>query len=177
MLNTQIANVSDSNKDSISIDLSLPAFAGRTLYLSYLTADGADAFHNVTWNGFSYEISGDGLATAVDSTQHTVSISGDGRASVPLRASQAVVANIGSIIGSEAVNATACAALAMQFPASADTGNGTSAGATGPSTSSKQLSAASATSLRPQPASGAFTVSLQVMALGLTIGCIAACFA
>ena len=56
---------------ALRIDLSLPGFAGQTLYLSYLTADGADAKHGATWNGTSYEQSGDGAPTKVDDVEHT----------------------------------------------------------------------------------------------------------
>src|SRR2546423_10866447 len=42
LINTAIVNVSDSTKNSLAISLSLPDFSGQTLYLSYLTVDGAD---------------------------------------------------------------------------------------------------------------------------------------
>lgn len=41
-INTVVANASDS-KGSLTVDISLPDFLGQTLYLSYLTADGADS--------------------------------------------------------------------------------------------------------------------------------------
>jgi hypothetical protein len=111
LINTVIANVSDSAKNSLAIDLSLPDFSGQPLYLSYLTADGADAKHGATWNGTSYENSGDGTPTVVDDTAHAVVVSSNGAATVILRDSQAVVANMGSYVGAHAANRTACAAL------------------------------------------------------------------
>lgn len=112
LINTVIANVSDGAKNSLTIDLSLPDFSGQTLYLSYLTADGADAKHGATWNGTSYEKSGNGTPTKVDEAVHTVVVSSNGAVTVTLRDSQAVVANIGSYVGTNAANKTACAALA-----------------------------------------------------------------
>jgi hypothetical protein len=116
LINTAIANVSDTAKNSLTIDLSLPAFAGKTLYLSYLTADGADAKHGATWNGTSYETSGDGTPTNVDNAVHTAVIGSNGATTVVLRDSQAVVANVGAYVGTNIANKTACAALARVSP-------------------------------------------------------------
>jgi hypothetical protein len=139
LINTAIANVSDTSKNSLTIDLSLPAFAGKTLYLSYLTAAGADAKHGTTWNGTSYEQSGDGTATKVDNAIQTVVIGSNGAATVTLRDSQAVVANLGSYVGTNPFNVSACAALARSVPdAASSTSTGTSS-----SSSSTQSSAAS----------------------------------
>jgi hypothetical protein len=111
LINTAIANVSDSTKNSLAIGLLLPDFSGQTLYLSYLTVDGADAKHGATWNGTSYENRGDGSPAVVDDTVHTVIVSSNGTAMVMLRDSQAVVANMGSYVGAHAANQTACAVL------------------------------------------------------------------
>jgi hypothetical protein len=139
LINTAIANVSDTAKNSLTIDLSLPAFAGKTLYLSYLTADGADAKHGATWNGTSYETSGDGTPTNVDNAVHTAVIGSNGAATVVLRDSQAVVANVGAYVGTNIANKTACAALARVSPdAALETSTGTSS-----ASSSTQSSAAS----------------------------------
>lgn len=98
-VNSVVANAS-TEKNSLTIDISLPDFAGQTLYLSYLTADGADSTQGTTWNGISYDVSGDGSPTIVSSNSETITIGDDGRASVQVRDSQAVVANIGSVVGS-----------------------------------------------------------------------------
>src|SRR5271169_5837156 len=55
LINTQMANVSDASKNSLTFTLNLPDFAGELLYLSYLTSDGTDAKSGTTWNGTSYE--------------------------------------------------------------------------------------------------------------------------
>jgi hypothetical protein len=139
LINTAIANVSESSKNSLTIELSLPNFAGKTLYLSYLTAAGADAKHGTTWNGTSYEHSGDGTPTKVDNAVYTAVIASNGAATLTLRDSQAIVANIGSYVGTNPANRTACSALARTVPdATSETSTGTSS-----ASSSTQSSAAS----------------------------------
>lgn len=142
LINSQIANVSDTAKQSLTVDLSLPNYAGNTLYLSYLTSDGADAKHGTTWNGTSYETSGDGTATVADSTVNSVKIASDGSAKITLRDSQAVVANIGSFVGSSARNGSACAALASTQPDAASS-SPTSSSSSSSSTVSSAASKAS----------------------------------
>jgi Glycosyl hydrolase family 79 C-terminal beta domain len=153
LINTAIANVSETSKNSLTIDLFLPNFAGKTLYLSYLTAAGADAKHGTMWNGTSYEQSGDGTPTKVNNTIHTVVVASNGTARLTLRDSQAVVANIGSYVGSHPANRTACSALARTVPDAASevsTGMGSASSSTQSSTassSSMRLSASSSTSI------------------------------
>jgi hypothetical protein len=117
LINSNPANVSMANKPSLTWDLSLPTqFAGQDLYLHYLTNDGADAKHGTTWNGVSYEESGDGTPTLVNDTVSTVRIGNDGSVSVVVRDSQAVIANIGSPVGQLSANPSACSALAAATP-------------------------------------------------------------
>jgi hypothetical protein len=117
LINSNPANVSMANKPSLTWDLSLPTqFAGQDLYLHYLTNDGADAKHGTTWNGVSYEESGDGTPTLVNDTVSTVRIGNDGSVSVVVRDTQAVVANIGAPIGRLQANPSACSALAASTP-------------------------------------------------------------
>lgn len=117
VINSNEANVSMSSKPSITVDLSLPSsLAGKVLHLSYLTNDGADATHNTTWNGISFEQSGNGLPTQVDNTDQTVTVGSDGSVSFTVRDSQAVVANIGSKVGNVRANSTACSAIAQRSP-------------------------------------------------------------
>jgi hypothetical protein len=149
LINTAIANVSETSKNSLTIDLFLPNFAGKTLYLSYLTAAGADAKHGTTWNGTSYEQSGDGTPTKVDNAVRTAVIASNGVATLTLRDSQAVVANIGSYVGTNPANKTACSALARTVP---DAAGETSTGTSGAS-SSTQSSAASSSSIRSSSSS------------------------
>lgn len=171
LINTVIANVSDSAKNNLTIDLSLPNFSGETLYLSYLTADGADAKRGATWNGTSYEESGDGTPTTVDDTVHTVIVGSDGAATVTLRDSQAVVANIGSYVGTNAANTTACAALAR---ISSDAASSASSSTQSSAASSMRLSSSTVTSMMESlsptttATSGTGPFSRQVLKLTLT---------
>lgn len=117
LLNTVIANISTSAKPTLTVSLTLPtSLAGQTLYLSYLTADGADAKNGTTWNGISYEQDTEGKPTLVNGTTTTVTIGSDGGVDVPLRDTQAVVANLGSVIGSDNDLAAACTTLAATTP-------------------------------------------------------------
>lgn len=149
LINSNPANVSEADKPSLTFALSLPTqFAGEDLYLSYLTNDGADAKHGTTWDGVSYEESGDGTPTRVNDTINTVTIGDDGTVNVVVRDTQAVIANIGSPIGQRAQNASACSALAATAPDArpattpVGTGTGTSAA---DGTSSSQSNAATRT--------------------------------
>jgi len=117
VINSNMANVSQTNKASVTVQLSLPtSLAGQVLHLAYLTNTGADATANTTFNGISYEESGTGLPTTVSTTDQTVTIASDGSASFTVRDTQAIVANIGSKVGNVAVNSAACAALATRSP-------------------------------------------------------------
>ncbi len=117
LINSNPANVSMANKPSLTWDLTLPTeFAGQDLYLHYLTNDGADAKHGTTWNGVSYEESGDGTPTLVNDTLSSVKIGNDGSVSVVVRDTQAVIANIGSPVGQLQANPSACSALAANTP-------------------------------------------------------------
>ncbi|KAK6213326.1 glycoside hydrolase family 79 protein [Colletotrichum tabaci] len=113
VLNGKVANVSESAKGSITVDVTLPSsLAGETLHLSYLTSDGADATSGTTWNGISFEQGNDGTLTQVSDEDVTVEVGSDGRASIPVRDSEAVVATIGGRVGSGEPDDAACGALA-----------------------------------------------------------------
>jgi hypothetical protein len=83
--------------------LSLPDYSNQNLYLSYLTADGTDLLSGTTWNGISYESSNDGTSETVNSTITAIPIGSNGKVSVTVRDSQAVIANIGWLLGLNAV--------------------------------------------------------------------------
>jgi hypothetical protein len=111
MINTMPA-YTGSSQGTVDFVLNIPTLAGQTLYLSTMTASSADATSNATWNGISYESSGDGTPTTVDSTTHTITVGSDGSVSIPVRDSQAVVAAVGAKLGSNTTpDAAACAAL------------------------------------------------------------------
>lgn len=137
-INTVVANASDP-KGYLVIDISLPDFAGQTLHLSYLTADGADSTQGTTWNGVSYDEGGDGSPTMIRSDTQSITIGGDGSVSVEVRDSQAVVANIGSIIGSTpTAAAAACNAVSDPQASSTDFPISTAISTSVPSTPSSR---------------------------------------
>ena len=112
LINTAIVNASATEKPHLTMTLSLPKkFAGEKLFLSYLSNDGADSKFGTTWNGMSYELSRNGKPTKVSDNTQTVTIGKDGTVQVSVRDTQALVANIGSRVGSRKHNAQACAAL------------------------------------------------------------------
>ncbi|KAI8942424.1 hypothetical protein NX059_000496 [Plenodomus lindquistii] len=102
MINSKQAN-STSDKGSFTFNVNLGSSnANKDVYLSYLTAEGAESQDGVTWNGMRYDdISG--VPTIVDNQQTIVTADGSGRIAVPVRDSQAVVANIGWQLGANVV--------------------------------------------------------------------------
>ncbi|OCK80203.1 glycoside hydrolase family 79 protein [Lepidopterella palustris CBS 459.81] len=103
LINSFQANSSDTNKGSYTFTFSLPSYSGQYLYLSYLTAAGADALSATTWNGISFESSSSGTPKTVNSTLTTLTIGADGKISVAVRDSEAVIANIGWPLGANEV--------------------------------------------------------------------------
>ncbi|KAJ4342691.1 hypothetical protein N0V87_000900 [Didymella glomerata] len=103
MLNGKQANESQSDKSSFTFNVNFGSSnANKDVYLSYLTADGADSQTGATWNGMSYSDT-TGEATIVDNKAHKVTLDSSGKAAIPVRDSQAVVANLGWQIGTTAV--------------------------------------------------------------------------
>ncbi|KAJ8109947.1 hypothetical protein OPT61_g7078 [Boeremia exigua] len=103
MLNGKQANESQSDKASFTFNVNFGSSnANKEVYLSYLTADGADSQTGATWNGMTYSDT-TGESSVVDDTIHTITLDSSGKAAIPVRDSQAVVANIGWQIGSTAV--------------------------------------------------------------------------
>lgn len=111
-LNTNPATGSGSHP-SVNFVYSVPTWAGQTVHLSYLTADGSDATDNTTWNGISFESNSNGIPQQVgqDTTQ---TVGSDGSLTIAVRDSQAVVVNLGSKIGTQnnIRNEANCQALA-----------------------------------------------------------------
>lgn len=166
LINSNPANVSETDKSSLTFELTVPKqFAGEKLYLAYLTNDGADAKHGTTWNGISYEKSGDGTPTRVNDTVETVTIGDGGRVNVAVRDSQAVIANIGSPLGELSPNHSACQALASTVPDAkpVSTPVGTS---TADSASSAHTNAASKTGSSARSSNTNGVSSLSTMFLG-----------
>ncbi|KAK7754334.1 hypothetical protein SLS62_003627 [Diatrype stigma] len=100
VVNGKMANVSEPDKASIEFSVQVPSsLSGQMLYLSYLTSDGADATNGTTWNGISYEVSGDGTPTIVSDDNEVVEVSDDGTITIMVRDSQAIVATFGRRAG------------------------------------------------------------------------------
>ncbi|KAI5246018.1 hypothetical protein E4T42_06543 [Aureobasidium subglaciale] len=104
IINAQQVNASATDKGSIDFAISLPDFSGQTLYLSYLSAEGADTLHNVTWNGLSFESDSIGsVSQAQDQSGQTVTLDSNGAGTITVRDSEAVIAQLGARLGSRAV--------------------------------------------------------------------------
>lgn len=104
LINSNEANASNTAKQSLTCIISFPDHGGHTLYLSFLSAAGADSTSNATWNGISYEQDSVGTPTTVDSAKQSVIIASDGTAEFGVRDSQAVIARLDSLLGSESVS-------------------------------------------------------------------------
>ncbi|KAL5114798.1 hypothetical protein ACEQ8H_007291 [Pleosporales sp. CAS-2024a] len=98
MINSKEAN-STSTFGSFTFNLNLgSANANKDVYLSYLTAPGAESQTGVTWNGMSYnDVTGN--STLVDNSENKFTLDNSGKLTVQVRDSQAVIANIGSKLG------------------------------------------------------------------------------
>ncbi|KAF6828348.1 glycoside hydrolase family 79 protein [Colletotrichum musicola] len=117
IINGKVANVSESAKGNVTFDLSLPSsLAGQTLHLGYLTSDGSDATSGATWNGLSFEQGNDGRQTQMSDEDITVNVDDDGKASIPVRDSEAVVVNVGARVGTSEPDSTACDVLSSASP-------------------------------------------------------------
>lgn len=102
IINAMQANASQGNKPNLTVSLSLEELKGQTLYLSYLTADGADVTNGTTWNGMQYS-NNDGTPSNTGPPIQTVNVGDNGTAVVNVRDSQAVIAYLGARLGSNQV--------------------------------------------------------------------------
>lgn len=137
IINALQANASETNKGSLNVSLSLDAYKGQTLYLSYLTAPGADSLNETVWNGLEYS-DANGTSSSTLDTVETVVIGDDGTAVVNVRDSQALIAYVGARLGSNRVllNAT------IPDDTTDSGANGTSTGTASSSTASSKSAAA-----------------------------------
>ncbi|KAF2196262.1 hypothetical protein GQ43DRAFT_459256 [Delitschia confertaspora ATCC 74209] len=104
LINSREANTSVSDKESLIFTLDLgPAHEDKTLFLSHLTAPGTDSQSDTTWNGVVF-LPKSGKPSAVPNFRpQTLRTSSSGQVTIPVRDSQAVVVNIGWLLGSHAV--------------------------------------------------------------------------
>ena len=102
LINSKQANASGS-AGSFTFNVNFGSSNGnKNVYLSYLTADGADSLSGTTFNGMKFSDT-DGKMAIQDGSLHTVKTSSSGTASIPVRDSQAIVANLDWLLGSNAV--------------------------------------------------------------------------
>ena len=103
LINSMPSNASSPTGGSVSFALQLgSSYKAETLFLSVLTAAGADSQNGTTWQGLSYETSGSGKATGTASA-NTTTLDASGAAVVAVRDSQAVIANVGYRLGTNQV--------------------------------------------------------------------------
>ncbi|KAI4745335.1 hypothetical protein E4T50_04320 [Aureobasidium sp. EXF-12298] len=149
IINAQQVNASATDKGSIDFTISLPDLKGETLFLSYLTADGADTIHNVTWNGLSFESDSIGsVSTAQDQSGQTVVLDSSGAATITVRDSEAVIAHFGARLGSVAVEvANSTSSGSGRSGSSSGKGGHTSSASTSGATPTVSTSASPASTL------------------------------
>ena len=103
LINSKPANASLSNKGSFTFNLNWGTTnANKKIYLSYLTAEGSDSLTGTTWNGMEYSDE-DGKASVVDQSLYQYTLDSTGAVSVPVRDSEAVVANLDWQLGTNKV--------------------------------------------------------------------------
>jgi hypothetical protein len=114
LLNTLPSSETITDKGTISFAITVPEWKGQTVYVSTLTAAGSDSTTNTTWNGISYEQTANGAPVVVDrNAAQRIRIDGSGSFTVNVRDSQAIVVNLGAVLGSNTVvDQQACDALA-----------------------------------------------------------------
>ena len=116
LINAMQANASDNSKNTLTFDVQLPDLKGSTLFLSYLTADGADSMNGTTFNGLSFEESSSGgkPISVGDGKVQSITIGQDGTASIPVRDSEAVIATLGDALGAKAAHANGTVASSAE---------------------------------------------------------------
>lgn len=163
VINTRLTSTSssDSSSDSSSSSSNIPSLTlslsvgsslvGTNFSVSRLTGPAADARSNTTWNGISYEKSGnDGKPATVSTDDEIVKVAGDGTVTVSVRDSEAVVVNRGAKLGSEQ-SESACQ--------KGDAGNGNGGGDQGGKDDGGQGSKTPSSATNPAAASGTATAT------------------
>jgi hypothetical protein len=152
-------SVAEAEKPLLNVQLNLPSsLAGQLIHLAYLTGPGADATKKTTWNGISYEASGDGTPIRVSNRDDIVKVGSDGSVIFSVRDTQAVVGTLGRKAGA--------------VPAGTDTSNGGSGGGnttTITTTPVKQPTASSSSAAASFPSSAAPATTFQSGAVMLEV--------
>jgi hypothetical protein len=104
LINSRLAEKSVEEKPGFIFKLDLGEENGnKDIYISYLTAPGADSLTGTTFNGMTFS-SSDGKMTLDDATAYVLRTSSMGIVSISVRDSEALVANIGSQLGRNKVS-------------------------------------------------------------------------
>ena len=103
LINSKQANASETTKSSFTFTVDFGTDNKNTnVYLSLLTADGADSLSGTTFNGMQFADSSGKMSYTSDAINSTKT-DGSGKASIQVRDSQAVIANLKWVLGSNAV--------------------------------------------------------------------------
>lgn len=156
IINSVQANSTQAIKGSLNVTLSLESYKGQTLYLSYLTADGADSQNGTVWNGLQYS-NLNGTSSFDEDAIQKVTIGKDGTAVVNVRDSQALIAYVGSRLGSNQV------LLNSTIPDDDDNdgnGNGTSTSTGSPSSSTHSGKSQGAVLTGPRMMTSVFMIGI-----------------
>jgi hypothetical protein len=99
LINSRLSNASVDAKPGFIFKLDLGQENGnKDVYISYLTAPGADSLTQTTFNGMTFS-SSDGTMILDNATAYMLRTSPMGIVSISVRDSEALVANIGSLLG------------------------------------------------------------------------------
>ena len=167
LINSVQANASATSKPNLTVSVSLPDYAGQTLYLSYLTADGADSLSNTTWNGISFEQDSVGTPSGGDQDPQGVTIGTDGVATINVRNSEAVIARLGLPIGSDSVASPDPSTSSSA--GSTASGTASSSGSKTSSTSAAASSSSAVSAATPRASGSLFTIFLIILVLVPTV--------
>jgi hypothetical protein len=103
LINSKVAEASTEPKASFQFDLDLgQENAKKTMWLSYLTGPGADSTSDVTFNNMKFDDE-DGSMSRTAENDYVTETDDTGLVSIYLRDSEAVVVNIGDLLGSKPV--------------------------------------------------------------------------
>ncbi|KAL9115165.1 MAG: hypothetical protein Q9227_000959 [Pyrenula ochraceoflavens] len=158
VINTKLTSTSSSSSSAQSLSVSLQldsSLAGKDLHISRLTADSADATSGTTFSGISYESSNDGKPTKdADHAPETVKIDSSGKATFNVRDTEAVIASIGSELGSGNTTGGNCPALAGLRGSAGESGSQATTNATASSASSNSPATSTSHGLTSPTSSG-----------------------
>lgn len=113
-VNSMQSNASHPKNKFVNYTFTLDEVKNTEVFLSYLSAPGTDSLDNTTWNGVQYDprTGVPGPAPATPNSNWSQSVRGDehGAIAIPVPDGTAVVANIGSRLGSRSnIDTQACA--------------------------------------------------------------------